>query len=941
MTERVGCLPITPPARMEKKAETVRRKSALRAFICVALGAASGWGEISAAPSLFTFANPADRLAAASGEATLSYFDPAGTNWGEAGTAFGKASGFGIPAINGTDADVMQFPACTPEQGYVLAHAGEANGAYGEGDMEMTSNYTFIMDVYYPAASDGAYRALWQTDMSNGSDADFFIHSSPSGGIGISNNYRGRVTPNTWHRIAIAVRAAPGEGQARRYINGEFVGAQGTTGSGLDVRWALGPEVLLFGDESNETRTGYVSSVYFVDRAMTHEEIVALGGPHADGANVAGPAAPALGPKMVRRVGAIGHRGGSFGAAPDNTLAALNKAFAEGAAGVEVDTRLTSDGIAVCFHDETLERTTNGTGGVADISLALLKELDAGSKYDPAFANERVPTLVEAMNAAKGKGILYLDIKTGGQTSEFKRAIDETGFPVEDIWFWTPNDPDYAAEIRAAIPNAKIFWGAPDASWSEADPAYNPNYFAELKAMGVAGFSYSSANPDIKFCAKAKQQGFIVEVFTILDPDAMRSVAAGGADYMETDFPAIVAALQPEQAAKASGPIPAPDSQVPTTDAILAWVPGQGATAHRIHFGATNPPPFVAQQTSDLFQTPALHQWTNYYWRVDEITPAGTVTGDVWTFNTRPPTFGAVLEWELNGNLDPSMGAGVLAFADGENTEMQTSWETSDDFAVPHINGQPVSYLNIPAFASAADGLALTLTGVAANGGGAFVNKYSFVFDVLLPAGWGWMPFFNTAPANNNDSDFFVNSSGAVGIGDLGYSAGSVIIPDTWHRVIFAADLPAGVVSYYVDGVLVRQRTGGVLSNGRFSLNPGTGQPPHVRLFGDEDGEMSPVYISAVAFVDGTLTAEQAEQLGGVRPDGIFFSSQPSVMSPPSVAVSGGTVSLTWTAAPGRRLQKSSTLLATSWSDIPGTPGQGTYSEPVQAGGAVYYRVAE
>jgi glycerophosphoryl diester phosphodiesterase len=731
------------------------------------------------------------------------------------------------------------------------------------------------------------------------------------------------------------MRAAPGEGQVQRYVDGQFVGAIGTTGSGLAERFALGPELLILTDDDGETAPGFLASLYFVDRALTGPEIAALGGPNAAGANVPGAAPAPLTPKMSRRVGAIGHRGGAYGKAPDNTLAALRLAFQDGAAGVEVDTRLTADGVAVCFHDETLERTTNGTGALAETTLAQLKALDAGTKYDPAFAGERVPTLVEAMNEAKGKGILYLDIKTQGQAAEFQRAVAETNFPIQDLWFWTPGDPAYAAEIRALIPNAKIFWGAPEDAWRT-----DPNYFANLRALGVAGFSYSSTTPDLGFSAKAKSEGFIVEVFTILDPDAMRSVAAGGADFIETDFPDIVQALQPPQTAEASNPSPASASVVSTATTVLAWVPGTGATAHRIHFGTANPPPFIAQQTSDLWTTPALAADRTYYWRIDTVTSGGTVPGPVWSFTTPATTLGTRMEWPLDGSLTASLGSGVLAFADGENTEGQTSWETTDGLTVPHIGGQPSSFLRLPAFGSPADGLALTLTDLPPNGGGTYLNRYSFVFDVLLPAGWNWMPFFNTAPANNNDSDFFVRSDAAIGIGALGYSPAGTILADTWHRVVFAADLPAGVVTYYVDGVQVHQRTGGALTDGRFSLFPGTNPGPHVRLFGDEDGETSPVLCSGIAFVDSTLSAEQAADLGAASAAGIFVTTPPAAPTL-TVAVVNGTVTLTWPGAPTRRLQKSPTLQTGGWSDVPGTTGQSSHAEPVQSATPLFYRLAE
>lgn len=92
----------------------------------------------------------------------------------------------------------------------------------------------------------------------------------------------------------------------------------------------------------------------------------------------------------------IGHRGAKA-SAPENTLAGIRQARREGAAWVEFDVKLTADGHAVLMHDETVERTTDGRGAVAAMSLADLKRLDAGVRFGGAWRGERVPTLREAL----------------------------------------------------------------------------------------------------------------------------------------------------------------------------------------------------------------------------------------------------------------------------------------------------------------------------------------------------------------------------------------------------------------------------------------------------------------------------------------------------------------------------------------------------------------
>jgi glycerophosphoryl diester phosphodiesterase len=92
----------------------------------------------------------------------------------------------------------------------------------------------------------------------------------------------------------------------------------------------------------------------------------------------------------------IGHRGAAA-AAPENTLAGIAKAKALGASWIEFDVKLTEDGHAVLFHDDRLERTTDGRGLVAATTLAAIRKLDAGSWFGPAFRGEPVPRFEEAL----------------------------------------------------------------------------------------------------------------------------------------------------------------------------------------------------------------------------------------------------------------------------------------------------------------------------------------------------------------------------------------------------------------------------------------------------------------------------------------------------------------------------------------------------------------
>ena len=93
----------------------------------------------------------------------------------------------------------------------------------------------------------------------------------------------------------------------------------------------------------------------------------------------------------------IGHRGAA-GYAPENTLAAFDKARTLGCPCIEFDVMLSADGEAFIFHDETLKRTTNGRGKFGLMSSDYLQSLDAGRWFGKQFSGEKIPTLKEALS---------------------------------------------------------------------------------------------------------------------------------------------------------------------------------------------------------------------------------------------------------------------------------------------------------------------------------------------------------------------------------------------------------------------------------------------------------------------------------------------------------------------------------------------------------------
>jgi glycerophosphoryl diester phosphodiesterase len=114
---------------------------------------------------------------------------------------------------------------------------------------------------------------------------------------------------------------------------------------------------------------------------------------------------------VTGRVTVVAHRGASA-YAPENTMAAFERARQLGADAIELDVHLTADDRLVVHHDDTLDRTTTGSGYVRDRTWHEIASLSAGAWYADSFANERVPLLEEALAWAKEKGMpLSIELK--------------------------------------------------------------------------------------------------------------------------------------------------------------------------------------------------------------------------------------------------------------------------------------------------------------------------------------------------------------------------------------------------------------------------------------------------------------------------------------------------------------------------------------------------
>ena len=229
----------------------------------------------------------------------------------------------------------------------------------------------------------------------------------------------------------------------------------------------------------------------------------------------------------------IAHRGASS-YAPENTFAAYDKALAMGVNQIELDVHFTRDDHLVVIHDDTVDRTTDGSGPVADHTLVDLRSLDAGSWFSPQYAGERIRTLGEVLEHYKGRHHFHIEIKARQVPGLATRTIDMVrGYGVaNDVTitsFWKP----WVDESRAYAPDIPTGWLVPLGPGSQWEDSI-------VDQALESGFTQVCPRADIvtpEIVKMLHEKGFVVRCHGISNEDLMRHAVECGADGMTINFP--------------------------------------------------------------------------------------------------------------------------------------------------------------------------------------------------------------------------------------------------------------------------------------------------------------------------------------------------------------------------------------------------------------------
>lgn len=234
------------------------------------------------------------------------------------------------------------------------------------------------------------------------------------------------------------------------------------------------------------------------------------------------------------------HRGASQ-YAPENTLEAFRLAMEQGAEGIELDVHLSADGELVVIHDETLERTTNGTGLVKDHTLAQLQALRADNHME-GFEAARIPTLRQVLELVRpGDMQVNIELKTGilwyeGIEEKTLELVKKLG--MQDRVVYSSFNHYSIEEVRRLDPTAET-------AYLFSDVIFEVEKYAARR--GVKGLHPALWHVKMAdFLTDYLQSGLAVRVWTVNRPEDMRLLMERGVDAVITNDPALALQVRAE-----------------------------------------------------------------------------------------------------------------------------------------------------------------------------------------------------------------------------------------------------------------------------------------------------------------------------------------------------------------------------------------------------------
>ena len=235
------------------------------------------------------------------------------------------------------------------------------------------------------------------------------------------------------------------------------------------------------------------------------------------------------------------HRGSSSGA-PENTMAALEKAVEEMADRAEIDVQETADGVIVLCHDTSLKRVAGVNKKVSDLTLEQIKKLDVGRWFSSEYQGEQIPTLEEVMEYAKGKIDLNIEIKNLGNSSGLPEKVIELveKHEMQEQCVITSTNRFYLKRVKAVNPEIRTGY--------IISAAYGNFYSDDFIDL----ISIRSSFVTERMIESAHEAGKAVHAWTVNGKVEMERLKQLGVDDMITDRPVLAREILYGEEAKAN-----------------------------------------------------------------------------------------------------------------------------------------------------------------------------------------------------------------------------------------------------------------------------------------------------------------------------------------------------------------------------------------------------
>lgn len=236
----------------------------------------------------------------------------------------------------------------------------------------------------------------------------------------------------------------------------------------------------------------------------------------------------------------VAHRGASA-YAPENTLAAFELAWEQGADAVEGDFHLSADGQIVCCHDQTTERTGGQKLVVAESTLDQLRTIDVGSWKDERYRGERIATLAEALATVPAGKVFYVEVKCGPAiVPTLGEAFEASGLSADQLRV-IAFDKEVIRAVKKAMPQHQAYWLSSlkrDKQSGDWTPA-SDELIATAQEVHADGLDLKGVREviDAGFVRRCQDAGLSVHVWTVDDPEAAVAFARAGVASVTTNRP--------------------------------------------------------------------------------------------------------------------------------------------------------------------------------------------------------------------------------------------------------------------------------------------------------------------------------------------------------------------------------------------------------------------